>query len=577
MTIFKRCNDVVFRGCMLTVLLAVLILSGCGKNADSNTDSANAQQYPKGAGLAERTFKNNESAYVPAQCYTKTRGGNGALHNPCYACHTVGQEPNFLDDSGFQLAYDFRDYTRTNRWVNLFKDRTTDVAAITDEFIQAYVRESNYFDADGRIKLAQRLSDLPKTWDFNGDGKWNGYVPDVYFKFDQEGFDRRPDNTYSGWRAFGYTPFLGTFWPTNGSTDDVLIRLPEAMRQNASGEYDHEVYKLNLAIVEAMIKRQDISIDKTDETLFDVDLDRDGELSIAEQITYRWAPKEQVFMDYVGLAKQLQADDKLHLAAGLYPEGTEFLHTVRYVDVDDDSGNIKMSARIKEVRYGQKASWNNYSQLYNAVMGEEKEAVDFPGRLRSVGGNLETGVINGLGWVYQGFIEDKQGALRPQSYEELVTCAGCHSGVGATTDSSFAFPRKLKYDSFQQGWYHWTQKGLQGIPEPQWKDGTWEYSEYLKQNQSGNEFRNNLEVVRKFFHPDNQLKEEELVTLHNDIGHLLLPSPERALTLNKAYKVIVDEQSYIYGRDPHVAPVENVWEVVPENEATGIPAIVVPK
>ncbi len=68
--------------------------------------------------------------------------------------------------------------------------------------------------------------------------KWSGYTPDCYFNFDDEGFDREYNGTYTGWRAFAYYPFLGTFWPTNGSTDDVLIRLSDSFRKKAGGEED---------------------------------------------------------------------------------------------------------------------------------------------------------------------------------------------------------------------------------------------------------------------------------------------------------------------------------------------------
>ena len=35
----------------------------------------------------------------------------------------------------------------------------------------------------------------------------------------------------SGWVAFNYKPLPSTFWPTNGSTDDVMIRLSEKFQQ----------------------------------------------------------------------------------------------------------------------------------------------------------------------------------------------------------------------------------------------------------------------------------------------------------------------------------------------------------
>ena len=72
-----------------------------------------------------------------------------------------------------------------------------------------------------------------------------GFRPDLDFEqgFDVDGFARDG----SGWRALRYKPFPGTFWPTNGSIDDVFIRLLEAFRTR-DGEVDREVAKANLSI-----------------------------------------------------------------------------------------------------------------------------------------------------------------------------------------------------------------------------------------------------------------------------------------------------------------------------------------
>lgn len=532
-------------------------------NTTANTDAL----------LLNTLIKNNQAAYVPAQCYTKTTVGED-VHNPCYSCHTTSKEPNYIDDASFQLSYEFRTYTRSNRWSNLFRDRTNDVKAISDATIIKYVRHSNYFDREGDIKLANKLARIPTNWDFNQNGEWEGYTPDSYFNFDTEGFDQTPEGHDSGWRAFAYTPFLGTFWPTNGSTDDVLIRLPEAMRQDDKGQYSRSVYALNLSIVEAMIKRENIAINETDESIYNVDLNRNGTIDTAQQVVYLWNPRKGQQMSYVGRAKTLLEQGKLHIAGGLYPEGTEFLHTVRYIDVGENN-TVSMAARIKELRYSYKHSWNNYNQLNNAAVTEVKEGEQRPDRLRTLKGNPEYGLFNGQGWTYQGFIEDQDGELRPQSYEETLSCMGCHSGIAATTDNSFAFARKLDQRAPQNGWSHGSQHGLVGVPEPQWRDGTWEYTEYLKQNRSGNEFRNNDEVIEKFFDAEGNPKTEMVQRLHSDISELLLPSPQRALLLNKAYKVIVDEQSYIYGKDPHIKPVETVWDEVPEQELTGVTELVI--
>jgi hypothetical protein len=56
-----------------------------------------------------------------------------------------------------------------------------------------------------------------------------------------------------------------------------------------------------------------------------------------------------------------------------------------------------------------------------------------------------------------------------------------------------------------------------------------------------------------------------------DVYTLLAPSRERALALDKAYKLIVDEQSFIFGRDAVLAPVTNVFEVIDDATAATLP------
>lgn len=546
------------------IILGASLLSACG-----GSNSGGGSPAPLvGEDLRPQTLQ-NPTAYITSQCYTKTTDAQNRVYNPCFSCHTKAMEPNYINDEELQLSYAFPPAALKNPYTNLFKDRREAIARISDEAILNYVREDNYKTPSGGLILAEKLAQVPAGWDFNGDGQWDGYVPDCYFAFDNQGFDRTPSGGYTGWRAFGYYPFLGTFWPTNGSTDDVLIRLPDSLQKNAYGEFDLTTYLVNLAIVEALITRRDVPIEPVDEKQFGVDLDKNGSLSMASTVVFDWAPLEGRFMEYVGLGRGLQQAGKLHLAAGLYPEGTEFLHTVRYIDIDA-AGQAVLAPRIKEVRYSRKLGWLDYNELRQLAQDETVESVQSPDNLKQVPGNVEDGVSNGVGWVLQGFIEDAQGALRPQTYEESVFCVGCHGGIGATTDSSFAFPRKLGFDAFQNGWYHWTQKGLAGVPERKRLDGEYDYSFYLQQNGAGDEFRENTEVMAKFFNPDGTLKAEAIERLHQDISYLLNPSPERALALNKAYKLIVEEQSYIYGRDATITPAVNVHQSVEPGQSTDI-------
>jgi len=528
--------------------------------------------------------QNNQAAYITSQCYTKTEDNEGGVHNPCFTCHINSNEPNYINDPDLQEVYDMSEYSKTNRFTNLFKDRTDAVLTINDNDILSYVREDNYKEANGTIKLTQKLNHIPSVWDINENGKWDGYKPDCYYNFDSEGFDKDPQGEFTGWRAFGYYPFLGTFWPTNGSTDDVLIRLAEVFWQDENGSFDLAIYKLNLAIVESLIKQKDIVIDTADETIYGVDLDQNGALSTANTIKYKWVQPtfdvstmkiSNFSMSYVGKAKSLLITNEYLIAPGLYPKNTEFLHTVRYIDIDETNATIKMASRMKELRYGKKVKWNTYAQLQNAALSEIKEKDDFPDRLRTITGNTEFGLQTGLGWIYQGFIEDATGELRPQNYEETLYCIGCHSGIGAIADSTFVFQRKFDDTHFKGGWYHWTQNpnGLKNISEPKTRDGRDEYTLYLEKNHAGDEFRDNTEVMEKFFESNGSLKTSKITTMHNDISHLLLPSRERALQLNKAYKVIVNEQSYIYGRDAHIRPVGNVHREVEQGKATRVNAV----
>jgi hypothetical protein len=179
--------------------------------------------------------------------------------------------------------------------------------------------------------------------------------------------------------------------------------------------------------------------------------------------------------------------------------------------------------------------------------------------------------MRSMGWRYQGFIESRDGSLRPQTQEETFFCMGCHGGLSATTDTVFSFPRKFdSADAFQRGWYHWSQKGLEGTPEPQRPDGSYEYTRYLRTNLAGDEFRDNTEVMRKFFDDQGELRPEAVERLHDDVSYLLFPSRERALELNKAYRTIVIDQDFVNGRAATTTPAENVHQSVTQNQPTGV-------
>ena len=557
----------------IILLVIALFVLGFGyssiKIEDTKTDlkASYIQSLESDNNISYDKILNTRGAYITSMCYTKTKDDNtGMVSNPCYSCHTRGREPNYFNDTSLQKNYNFPLEVRKNRFSNLFKDRSTAVKPIDDEKILKYIRQTNYFDKNGNIILADRL---PKDW--------AGYRPDSYFNFDEEGFDRDKQGDYTLWRAFRYYPFLGTFWPTNGSTDDVMIRLDDMFAKNSSGIFDYNIYKMNLSIVEALIKQKDINLSySVDEADYNVDLNQNGIIDRSNVIAISSYDK----MSYVGLAKEYLEEAKVHLAPGLFPEGTEFLHSVRYVDWDNSKNKIKMSNRLKELRYAKKVQWKTYSEIQRVSKQELWEAQttgDETPVMTTIRGDYEKGLKNNIGWIYQGFIEDKNGGLRPQTHEESIGCMGCHSRLGATTDSVFAFARKFEGNDKSKndyGWNHWNQKDLVGVKEQvinyQNHGDRYEYSFYLQNNHSANEFRNNDEVKDRFFDANGTLKENMLDKLHNDISELLYPSKDRALALNKAYKVMVEEQSFIYGRDANVKPMKNVFKEIRDGQKTDI-------
>ncbi len=275
-------------------------------------------------------------------------------------------------------------------------------------------------------------------------------------------------------------------------------------------------------------------------------------------------------MSYVGMAKTLPTKEA-PIAAGLYPLGTEFVHTVRYVDVDDETGEARLAPRLKELRYMKKTVWQTYADLEDAALEEVKEDHDFPDRVPIFDGNAETGLANGAGWRLQAFIEDRQGELRPQSFEETVFCVGCHGGIGVTDDSTFAFPRKLAAATAPaRGWFHWSQRPLRGVPDPVRADGSGEYAHYLTKNGAGDEFRSNRDVIREFFDADGSHDPDAFARLRDDVAALLYPTRQRALELDKAYRTIVLDQDFIDGRDANPEPVETVEREVEQDGPTGI-------
>jgi hypothetical protein len=465
----------------------------------------------------------NAEAVVPPQCYTRTFG----KFNPCYTCHQTYpgfERPNYMSDGYLQGEYNFSDTALTNHWTNLFVDRSDEVEAISDEAILAYIAEDNYSD------LRQRLEARD----------WQGYLPDLANL--QLGADAFGDfglaKDGSGWVAFNYKPLPSTFWPTNGSTDDVMVRLSETFRETADGRSSQSVYLANLAILEAAIKDlPEIGMPEVDEAELGEDLDGDGTLGKAVRLI---RPDH-----YVGAAADIAVTPML------YPEDTEFLHSVRYVGIEGDE--IHNAARMKELRYMKKIRAYNPAQLRTLYGNEHQEKADL--KLPKSVNAGDRGLDNGFGWLISGFIEDADGALRPQTYEEQTFCMGCHKTIGTTIDQTFAFARKI---TGAEGWTYIDTRGMRDAPNVGESEG--EILTYLERVGGGNEFRANDEMRDRWFDAEGRVR-EDLVRAAS-VHALITPSRERALALNKAYRVLVREQSFLYGRDATIEPSTNVYDVV---------------
>ena len=474
----------------------------------------------------------NAESVIPPQCYTKTDGEN----NPCYACHQTYKDDamrsNQMRDGDLQGDYQFSELGETNHWKNLFIDRTEMIAGISDEQMQAWVMEDNY------SAFVQRFKSNPA---------WEGEVtPIENLAFPDQAFDKQGvANDGSGWVAFNYKPFPSTFWPTNGSTGDAMIRLDRPFRQ-LSGVESKDVYFVNLALVEmAMKDLSSVTLPPVSEVAVQLDLNNNGQLETAVTEIDRRS-------FYIGDASDIA------LAHTLYPEGTEFLHTVRYIGVDEN-GEIFNAPRMKEVRYMRKHNFKTMQRLQSAYYKEAKEKhfENLP-VTRHIG---DSGINNNFGWTINGYIEDANGELRHQHDQEMAFCNGCHKTIGSTYDQTFSFPRKVEG---RDGWGYINLVAQTDVPNIGEQKG--EFLTYMQRVGGGDEFRQNQEMLARWFTPDGKVDEHKVESA-NSVYELITPSPERAMQLNKAYYTIVKEQSYLFGRDATLTEATNVLRKIDDSQA----------
>ena len=497
--------------------------------SSAQTDADNAHSYPYREGddipalaYIEHNEVYNPESVIPPQCYTKTEGVN----NPCYACHqsydSIEKRPNQMGDGTLQGNYEFSDVGLTNSWKNLFIDRTSLIAGIDDATIKKYVKEDNYTASLEKDVMPDymRIENLSSADN----------------AFDKDGFAKDG----SGWVSYNYKPFPSTFWPTNGSTGDAMIRLPDDF-QTLNGEYNKAIYTLNLSLVEMALKELDtLTVAPVNELVLNIDVNQDGKLTKSVTEIARSS-------HYVGDARAVP------LAHMLYPEGTEFLHTVRYIGVDED-GTIYNAPRMKEVRYMKKHMFRSRESLASAYYAEAKDKhFEKLPQTRYLG---EKGIDNGFGWTINGFIENEQGELRAQHDQELAFCNGCHKTVGSTFDQTFSFARKVPG---QAGWGYINLKEIEDVPNINEEKG--EFLTYMERVGGGDEFRQNGEMLAKWFDEKGMVKVEE-VQRAKSVYDIITPSPERAYALNKAYLTIVKEQSYLFGRDATLTEATNVLSTI---------------
>ncbi len=370
----------------------------------------------------------NEEPGIPAQCWIETAYGT---QNACLYCHT-----NYLASirhgNSFPLAEDQILYSFPSPDLNKVLWRNTIFPGEIDARLQqegiappasddvAYVRHDNWKPAYDRARG-------------NGDNRWLNRAAGPFALFpalnpahlypeagpdptgggahgyvDREGFVRDAHSGHTGWRAVNFFPY-GIFSPLTGSVSGIYIRLPEAFMK-AEGRLSADTYRKNLDLLERQIKNRPAA-----ETRYHGD---------AAAVPVR---------------------------RGFFPAGTEFAHPLHYVDrnADGRSGEAcdgvaqgtplayefpgTRAKRLKEMRYMYK--WRE--------VGVDDIGEDAHPEGVAIGHEGQGWVDNNAGWLLAGYIEDRNGRLRPQTTEEMMQCAGCHGKVGNTVDSVWSFARKL--------------------------------------------------------------------------------------------------------------------------------------
>jgi hypothetical protein len=385
------------------------------------------KDFQKRAGASYKPAFNEEPS-IPAQCWIETGYGT---QNACLYCHT-----DYLADIGhgnaFPLGEDQILYSFPSPDLNKVLWRNTifpqeisarlkeEGIALPDPEDVDYVRHDNWQPAFDKARSTGTIGWLnPVADDFllfpalnprhlfpynetdpTGNGT-HGFV-------DKDGFVRDEKSGFTGWRAVNFFPY-GIFTPLSGSVSGIYVRLPEPFMTRGN-QFSRTVYENNLNLLETNIKNRPMARNH-----------------------------------YWGDASQIP------VKRGFFPVGTEFAHPLHYVDLnaDGESGHTldgvagltgpvfefpgTRSRRIKEMRYMYK-----YKEVGIEDITEEAHYESVV-----IGHEGHGWVDNNAGWVLAGYIENRQGDLRPQTTEEMMQCIGCHGKVGNTVDSIWSFQRKL--------------------------------------------------------------------------------------------------------------------------------------
>ena len=391
------------------------------------------------SGFLERTGASykpsyNEEPSIPAQCWIETGYGT---QNACLYCHTDYlasiEHGNAFPLGEDQVLYSFptpdlnkvlwRNTIFPHEILERLKKEKMDIPNLEDV---DYVRLDNWTPAFTRARFngsRQWLNTGPKDFvlfpalnpnhlfPLRGQeptfGGTHGYV-------DSEGFVRNENGLVTGWRAINFFPY-GIFTPLTGSVSGIYIRLPREF-MNEGGKTSLEIYRKNLALLEANIKN-----------------------------------RKHAQTHYYGDATEIK------VKKGFFPVGAEFAHPLHYVDLKADGetgkevdgviGNTGQtfefpgtrSKRIKEMRYMYK-----WKDVGIEDIDEDAHPEEFV-----IGNEGQGWVDNNAGWLLSGYIENRHGGMRAQTTEELMQCIGCHGKVGNTVDSVWSFQRKLPGD---KGW-----------------------------------------------------------------------------------------------------------------------------